>query len=195
MEKWSPRICLAWESIWYSSFGIQVIIRSFSNRSHPRTSAQKFPALHLKNIGRASLSTPHWGKNGKFSLKIEKLEVKIAPIFGFNPLIDTLAYPKIPFFRSNLVWFGLGALLKMWKISKIFTLVKNCFKNIPIFVTFLALASLVELHWAKSVSHLKGLTHIFQMALPFLVGLAGSLTNLKKSAENLTQLIQLINFL
>ena len=59
----------------------------------------------------------HWGKNGKFSLKIEKSEVKIAPIFGFNPLIDTLAYPKIPFFRSNLVWFGLGALLKMWKIS------------------------------------------------------------------------------
>ena len=65
---------------------------------------------------------PHWGKNGKFSLKIEKSEVKIAPIFGFNPLIDTLAYPKIPFFRSNLVWFGLGALLKMWKISEILTL-------------------------------------------------------------------------
>ena len=64
----------------------------------------------------------HWGKNGKFSLKIEKSEVKIAPIFGFNPLIDTLAYPKIPFFRLNLVWFGLGALLKMWKISKNFTL-------------------------------------------------------------------------
>ena len=64
----------------------------------------------------------HWGKNGKFSLKIEKSEVKIAPIFGFNPLIDTLAYPKIPFFRSNLVWFGLGALLKMWKISEILTL-------------------------------------------------------------------------
>ena len=64
----------------------------------------------------------HWGKNGKFSLKIEKSEVKISPIFGFNSLIDTLAYPKIPFFRSNLVWFGLGALLKMWKISEILTL-------------------------------------------------------------------------
>ena len=51
MEKWSPRICLAWESIWYSSFGIQVIIRSFSNRSHPRApQQQRIPFVHLKNI-------------------------------------------------------------------------------------------------------------------------------------------------
>ena len=65
---------------------------------------------------------PHWGKNGKFSLKIEKSEVKIGPIFGLRPLVDTLAYPKIPFLGQDLVWFGQGALLKMWKISEIFTL-------------------------------------------------------------------------
>ena len=45
----------------------------------------------------------HWGKNGKFTLKIEKSEVKIGLIFGFKPLVDTLAYPKIPFLDLDLV--------------------------------------------------------------------------------------------
>ena len=68
------------------------------------------------------LISAHWGKNGKFSLKIEKSEVKIGPIFGLRPLVDTLTYPKIPFLGQDLVWFGQGALLKMWKISEILTL-------------------------------------------------------------------------
>ena len=48
-------------------------------------------------------SPSHWGKSGKFSLKIEKSEVKIGPIFGLRPLVDTLAYPKIPFLGQDLV--------------------------------------------------------------------------------------------
>ena len=64
----------------------------------------------------------HWGKNGNFLLKIEKSDIKIGPIFGFKPLVDTLTYPKIPFSGQDSVWFGQGALLNMWKISENFTL-------------------------------------------------------------------------
>ena len=105
---------------------------------HKPTLTSSRPLLQVCN--------PHWGKNWNFLLKIEKLDIKIGPIFGFGPSVDTLAYPKIHFSGQNLVWFGQGALLKMWENSKIFTLVQNCFKNIPLLVTFLALVSLVELH-------------------------------------------------
>ena len=81
-------------------------------------------------MGNFNITATHWGKNGKFSLKIEKSEVKIGPIFGLRPLVDTLAYPKIPFLGQDLVWFGLEALLKMWKISEYFTLSNKLLEKI-----------------------------------------------------------------
>ena len=58
---------------------------------------------------------PHWGKNGNFPLKIEKSEIKIGVIFCLWPLVDTLAYPKIPLSCHDSVQFGQGARLKLVK--------------------------------------------------------------------------------
>ena len=67
-------------------------------------------------------------------------------------------------------------------------------KKTPILFNFLALVSLVALHCAKTGPFLKGLAQIFLKLLQYPRDLVGPLMNLKKSAENLTQLIQSINF-
>ena len=54
-------------------------------------------------------------------------------------------------------------------------------KKSPVLVSFLALVSLVELHCAKTVSHFKDMTQIFQKALQYPRDLVEPLMNLKKS--------------
>ena len=67
-------------------------------------------------------------------------------------------------------------------------------KTPPISVDFFTLASLVAHHCAKTGAFLNGLAQIFLKLLQYPRDLVGPSMNLKKSAENLTQLIQLINF-
>ena len=54
-------------------------------------------------------------------------------------------------------------------------------KKSPVLVSFFALVSLVELHCAKTVSHFKDMTQIFQKALQYPRDLVEPLMNLKKS--------------
>ena len=66
-----------------------------------------------------------------------------------------------------------------WNQVKI--LPQNGAQKTPISVILLALESLVALHCAKTVSHFKDMTQIFQKALQYPRDLVGPLMNLKKS--------------
>ena len=73
-------------------------------REHALSHATEIQSFHcaLESI-QQHRQNPHWGKNGNFLLKIEKSDIKIGPIFDIGPLVDTLAYPKIPFSGQDLV--------------------------------------------------------------------------------------------
>ena len=109
MEKWSPRICLAWESIWYSSFGIQVIIRSFSNRSHPRApQQQRIPFVHLKNIREGFSKHSSWPQ--PLMARIENTFKMKWPIFLlYLPTFHNIFFWKMKewtqVFFSNLIGY------------------------------------------------------------------------------------------